>query len=518
MKYSLNIDKSEVQVLEALLNSEDTEDWMILAEMIYIHVNYGMGDKTNFLNFSKKLEEKISNIFQESLNGNNLTACKTCFDILTTIEKQYALIDIFLLSKSLLTTDVNVYPQPLTTVDLSLKVLDNTTFEQFLKNVIQILEDNYIIICRVFGLSDEYCEYIFSKISKTLISMSLNSFLNVSSSSIYLICLQSAFVHLQSFGGFVKSLFPKIDFESSFHEIFSQFIYKAIMKETQIFEEVLEIYLSGAKTLNMYTLNGAKVAKTNNYVRIYENMFVLIDSFLNRREMLYSEENEVEVLKFCSKKLCILIDKMVSSSRDCWDTMKDLFHSYLLNKRFLGEKFQMFDTCNMKLTDATQQEFESMVGMIKTFMKGEILNMFFGEKGSHIKLLEYLRRIHEKSKELGERNTKILFYRILDIIYHLLYTQIQHINFDKSRLANVLQCLDDLSGYFSINVSPSLETKFNHLKLMCEMICADQSQFKAMISQHRISFAEKELRDILKCRDGKGNTKDMVFKNSPAQP
>lgn len=508
MKYSLSIEKSELQILESLFKSEDADDWLLLAETVQVQINYGTGDKSNFLIFSKKLEEKITDIFQNALENDNISMCKSCFEILTIIDKQFALIDVFLFSTGLLNTNINVYPKPITSIDLTIDVLKDTTFDQLLKDIIKTLEDKYMVICQVFGLSDEYTEYIYSRITKTLISMNLGNFLNVTNPAIFLLCLQTAYSNMISFGNIIKTLFPKVDFELSLTEIFNQFIYKATIKEIQLFDEILEIYISGAKSLNNYSIDCIKVAKSSNYVRIYENMFILIDSFLNRKELFYTDENEVEVLTFCSKKLCLLVDKVISSEKDEWNAFHSLFSMYLLNKKFLGDKFILFESCNNKIIECVEQEFENIFGSIKMFLKAEIANMFFVEENAHNKLLIYLRNFYTKSTELGERNRKILFYKIFDVLYGLIYTQIQHISFDSKRLANIKKCLDDLSGYFTVNVSSSLGSKLNHLKAMCELINMNYDEFKLVMAKNKSIFTDKEYRDILKCRDDKKSQKN----------
>ncbi len=126
-------------------------------------------------------------IFQNALENDNISMCKSCFEILTIIDKQFALIDVFLFSTGLLNTNINVYPKPITSIDLTIDVLKDTTFDQLLKDIIKTLEDKYMVICQVFGLSDEYTEYIYSRITKTLISMNLGNFLNVFMSRLFIL-------------------------------------------------------------------------------------------------------------------------------------------------------------------------------------------------------------------------------------------------------------------------------------------------------------------------------------------
>lgn len=514
LKYSMNSEQTVVQVLDTLIDSDEINDWLLLAEILYAHMTYSKYEKTVFVKFSKRLEEKVAGVFQESVNSNNIHLCRACFDILSTVGKEYALIDTFLLIKNLLTTDINIYPPPLSTIDLRLEVVENSTFKDFLKKTVQIIEENHLFIYRVFDLSDEYCEYMFSKIFKTLISMNLSSFLNVSNPGIFLICIQSAFTNLQLFAKAVKTLFPKIDLELNLSEAFVQFIYKAVANETQIFDEVLESFLSGSKTLNNYIINGEKISKTENYVKIYENMLILVDSFLNRCGHLYGEENEDNIMRYYARKLCIIIDKIVSRDKDSLEALNALFRLYWLNVKLLGNKIDYFKTFTLKLEAAIQQEFEATISAAKTFLKSQIANITFSKKDSHLELLSYLRNTHEKTVAMGEKNVKLIFYKVFNTIESQFYAQIQHIDLGKNQLENALKCLDDFSGYFSFNISSSLETRFDHLKLICKIICAEKNKFDEMITKSRSLLTDKELRDIMKCRERKGKSKESSTKSS----
>lgn len=134
-------------------------------------------------------------------------------------------------------------------------------------------------------------------------------------------------------------------------------------------------------------------------------------------------------------------------------------------------------------------------------MIGETSNIFIDEEESHLRFPAYLGQTNSRSKELGGRNTKILFYKILDINYALLCDQILYISFDKSRLFNISKSVFKLYGCFATNISSSLESKFEHLKLISEIINSDLSQFKIIISKNCAISTEKEIRDIIKCRD-----------------
>lgn len=507
MKYNLNTENSVDKVLESLLNSEDREDLKLLAEVINAHVNYNPGDNEIYITYSKKLEYNISNMFQKELkNENCIPLCKKYFDILQIVDKEFVLIDIFLLSKDLLATNSKITAPSLSEINISQDLLKDTEFHNFINQVAKILESCYEFICQVFELRDEYCEYIFTKISKTLININLTNFLNVSNAAIFLLALQTASTALLSFGNFINTLFPRINCEPKFNEILEQFVYKASLKEMHLFNEVLEIFLTGAKSLNVYTLDGAKVAKTNNYMRIYENMFVVLTAFMTRKEKLYTDENEAEVLKFCARKMSVLVDRLLGTDQSCWDIMYGLSHMHLMGRRMLGSKFALFEKLNEKIVDASRTQFEVVIDSLKPRLKGEIVEMSFDSGGS--RLLKFLREIYKKSNELGDANRKLMFYKIVDTMYVFFVHKVEQTDLSNKKLDSALRCINEVSGYLTINVSPSLEPKFTRLKMIYELIAASPDQFSNLVPKYRSTLTDKEIREISKLRDCRAGDKN----------
>jgi len=504
MTYNLNTGSSIEQMLSSMLNSDDEEDLQLLANIIQVHVNYSLENNDIYVVYSKKLELKVTAIFQKALkDGKESQQCKPYFEILKAIDKELVLVDIFLLSKSLLATNSNITAPAINEINVSQEVFKATELHSFINDITKTLEESYDFICKVFGLDDKYCEYIFTKISKTLIHMNLNHFLNVSNAAIFLLSLNTASSVLNSFSAFIKTLFPTVSCESRFSEVLGQFIYKAIVKEMHLFEEILEIFLTGAKSLNTYTLDGTKVAKTTNYRRIYENMFILITAFLVRREALYTEENEAEVLRFCAHKMCVLVDQIVAADGSPWETMYILFQLYLMNKRILGARVSLFTVLSDKLVTESRALFESAVELVKSALKGEILRAKFNNEDGHEGILKLLRDVYKKSTVLGESNRKLLFYKLVDAIYVFFIQRVEQNDLDSKGLENATGCIHEVSAYFTINVSPSLEAKFGRLIMIYDLMGADKKHFDKLAMKYRSALSEKEMREVTKHRESR---------------
>ncbi len=182
-----------------------------------------------------------------------------------------------------------VHPPIMSKISSGAKISDENTFILFLKETEKILTENYDFICLIFGHNDEYIDYILSKIYRTLISINLGNFLNVSNPPIFLICFQSRYEAVDSFEKSISCLFQKFDYRSCAIDIFTGFLFTAALKEKQIFDEIMEIFMNGAKGINSYTISSSKVEKSNDYMFIYQKMLIIIEAYLNRAECLYSK-------------------------------------------------------------------------------------------------------------------------------------------------------------------------------------------------------------------------------------
>lgn len=509
IKYSIQMQDNAEQILSSLFNGENLEELKFLAEIIYAHTTFSKSKNYDvFIAYSKKLETKIGNCFKTALESQDIETSKMCFDILQTLDKEFTLIDEFLLAKDLFTSKMIVHPPALQKIELNHKEQKSDTFKIFLDQTEKIIGDNFGFICLVFG-KDEYIDYILSKIYRTLISISLGDFLNVSNPPIFLKCLQSAFESIDCFGKSIKLLFQKFDYSSCTDDIFSRFIFTATLKEKQLFDEILDLFISGNKTLNSYSISGDDVAKSTDFIYIFNKMLTVIDGFITRSEMIYTKENQKDVLDRFSSKLCSLIEKMTVSYKLKLDLINDLIYMHLTNCKYFGDKGETMAKFNDKLVETISFEFDDQIQLSIQFLKGEISNLFFTQPNCHKKLEIYLKKLFASSGLMGEKNFKIFTYRIADVLCKLLYKQVQFVEVDEERLEKINLCIDDLFLSLPINCSSNFVTKFNHLKLFTSAIILDEDKFLDLISKNENSFNELEMKYLVKCRTKKASKKNL---------
>lgn len=513
LKYSIELEESREQVLDSLLNSESPEDWELLAELIYVHLHAGdQSASETFMKFSKRIEEKMVREFQESLAKNGTAMCRSIFEVLATLSKEFALVDQFLLSKNLLSSRTHVHPPVLTTIDLDGVNMSESSFGLFVAEVMKTLEESKHQIFKIFGSDSRYIEYLFSRIYKTLIAMNLESFLNVSNPAIFLLCIVNAHTKARELGEFLTLTFSRFDYSSRIDEIFNQFVYKASTKETQLFDEVLNILILGAKSVSSFLLLGEKVSKSDDMVSVFERMLIVVNSMMIRSEMLYSDEDEGEILRYFGRRLCIIVDKTVSGDPDKMSVIYKLRRMHRLCRRFFGEKVGLLEDFLSKIVECISQAFEDKIEQNRLFFKGEVSNMFFVQKDGHKKMFEHLKRCLDEARILSAKNYILFSKRTLKHVYELLYKQIQLVSFGPAQSQHFEDCINDLVGYVSLAFKGTIENKFEVLRTAWHLVVVDQKHFPEMYRRALQKMSERELNDLIKCRSDKEAVMSMVFK------
>lgn len=512
--YSIQMENQAELILDALIKSDDIDEWRLLAELIYAHTTFSKSiDLGIFITYSKKLEKRISETFETSIHTGDTQLSKACFEILAILDKEFCLIDEFLVIKNLFTSKMTVHPPMISKINLGSKENDTNTFTLFLKETEKIISDNYDFICLIFGQDDEYIDYIISKIYRTLISINLGNFLNVSNPPIFLISFQTAFEAVNAFGSAVGCLFQKFDYNSCAIDIFSGFLFTAALKEKQIFDEIFETYMNGSKSINTYSISGSKVEKSNDYLLIYQKLLTIIEAYITRGEKLYSKEIQKDILESFSNRLCLLVEKMTIKYKSKINLIQDLIYLHVSNCKLFKDKGESLSNFNKKLKEAIETEFENLIHLSTMFLRGEISNLFFNHPDCHINLRDYLKKLFESQGLMGEKNFKLMTFKITTSLYEFLYKQLQLININEENSKRISNAIDDLFICIPIACSSSFVPKFNHLKSLIAAVTLKQTEFEELLTKNKNLFNESELKFLRKARSKKPNKGEDQSKN-----
>lgn len=500
LEFQMKLNKSAEPTLKSLLESENQEDSQVLANLIDCNLKYiKNSDSSLFIEYSKKLEEKMLRDFRNALCEEDYSLGKSIFKVLQIIDKEQSLIDSFLMHNNLLKYDDNITPPFVKELDLDSISLERTLFDSFMDHVTKIMETTQTISYKLFGSESKYQEYYVSRIFKTLIAVNLDNFLNVENPGVFLYCLSSAFIRVSKFADYLSSNYINFEYDGLRNQIFEQYIGKAVFKETQLFDQVLNGYLSDAKYPNSFIILKTTVGMLNNLEKVYENMLVVINGMLIRREYFYSKENEMEILYFYDKKLEVLLDKIKISSNDKIENLKKLRHIYSLNTKFFKSKFDSFQE---KVLEAINSLLDVIKNTNSSNLKGEIQNLQFGDKYSHKKFISLFKKCIIDAKVLKHANYLSLCDFYIEFTYNICLKHIQKIEISEKTSKNLQIFNDEIDQYISETFKKDeISMKLENLKVVVYLISVDDSKFGDEFQKHILNLEDNERKVILKIRN-----------------
>lgn len=507
----INIKDNTDDNLEILLRSDKIEDLETLAFIIDLHLKYaGQSNLDIFLKYSKKLEEKMISKFKDTMrNEDNILGSKI-FNVLAIIGKEYAMIDQFLLSNELLTYKTTIHPPAEPSINLDNLYFEENSFSFFINDIQSIIENKKSQMFKLFGNEIEYREYIFSRIYKTLIGMALEKLLNVSNSAIFLFSFYGAYLKLQSFSHNLILSFPKFDYNIYINEILNQFRYKAINKESQLFDEILSIFLSDAKSINSFFLLGERVMKNEDFSKVYERMLILIDSFFIRSKVFYSDEDEKEILKYFSKRLISIIDKIIVSKKPKIELVSKLRYIFSLNHRFFGEKIMIVDSLNTKISDFIIKTVNEQTENDKSVLSAEISSMPLINSEESKKIINYLQKSFKMADVFDKINKLGLIEDILDYMFVQFCSKLQSEDLSSKKIDVLHDCLNGIVGFISLNYENSIKNSLKKLIMICSMLKLTKEKFLESYKHASCVLNENDLQLLIKYRKDSEEIRKMI--------
>lgn len=511
LRYWIEIDNNSEAVLEALLSSEVKENWIFLSELLFYSVKYRKEEeKEIFFNYSKKVEEKMVKVFQESLKSDDMIGCKAAFNCLKRLDKETLLLDEFIFSSDIFNSTIETTPPQLVKIDLDDFHLKENSFDLFIDKVADMIESNILKFYSIFGDSQKFNDYFYGKLYRTMIFRNLEKFLNVSNPLLFLLCLTSSYSKLLELGELIRMRYPQFESDIYVNEGFNQYFPKAVQKEKQFFDEIFEILLYDAKTINSYILLKEPIVFSENQVRIYEKLLCVINLMENRREMFYDEEDEKDLLKYFYRKISIILEKIVVKDNSKIDTINDLTYIYLLTRKFFTDKFNYLEFFTRKISEGIHEAFEKKIEQVTSAIKKKIDNLYFHKKDLHVSILNMVKSSIAEGESLSGKNYDAYADRILLETYHKIYKQVFLIVYSASQGQCLHSCIDDFLGYASLTNRTDMVRRFSHLKEIARLITVEPFLFNSTYEEYSGSITEKELHDLIKCRSDRDEIRKLI--------
>ncbi|KAI5169825.1 hypothetical protein PAEPH01_1030 [Pancytospora epiphaga] len=513
LRYTIEINRSGSQVLEALLTTEIKENWVFLSNLIHYSLkNKREEHRELFLEYSKKMEEKMEDEFEKAVNANDCVRARTAFECLAQLDKEATLLDQYMLLIDFFKSDIETTPPLVNVINLDRFALKDNTFDRFIDRLIEALESNILKFYSIFGNTPKYNDYLFGKMYRMMVFRNLEQFLNISNPFLFLLCLKSAYMKLQELADVIRIRCPYFESDFYVNEGFSQYLAKAIQKEKQSFDEIFNILVHGAKSVNSYVLLNNPVVGEDSARRVYEKMLCVVHLMEERRSMFYTAQDEEEILKYFYRKMSVVIENVVIRSSGKMEAIGDMSFIYLITKKYFGSKVYLVRGFVEKLSEAMEEVFKEKFEESKGMIKRKIENLYFLKSEGHVACLNSVKSCISEAESLGGRNFTIYSTGILRETYFRLSKQVLLLVYSQTQCANMLRCLDDFVGYTTFLNNTSVVRQFSHLREIGKLISVGSDLFLSTYEEYKGSISEKELKDLVRCRKDKDTIKALLNK------
>lgn len=513
LRYTVEIGNNGRQVLDALLGSELKDDWLFLAELLHYSIKYAREeDKEMYITYSKRIEEKMVRVFQESQRSKDLLTCRAAFNCLAQLDKETLLLDEYMLGNDIFAGRVDVTPPLATTVDLDEFKLKEDTFEAFVRRIADGIEGGTLEFHAIFGSTPRHNDYLYGKLYRMVVFRNLERFLSVANPILFLLCFSSSYASLEELGQLIQQHYPHFEPDVYMNEGFSQYFSKAVQKEKQFFDEVFNILIYDAKTVNSYILLGEPLECTPDFELAYKKLLCIVDLMEQRSKLFYDAADEKELLQYFYRKMGILVENIVIKTESKIATITTLTRLFLLTRKFFGEKFHLVDVFVKKIDESIQTAFADKIESSDQAIKAKTANLYFLKKSGHAPLLNLVKACVSDGEPLKGKNYEAYANAVLGGAYERLYKQIFTIVYTEEQGRHLLCCVDDFLGYISLTNRMEMVRKFSHLREICRLITVEPEFFVSMHEEFGDSITDKELGDLIKCRKDKDEIRAKLHK------
>lgn len=517
LRYSIELNENPENMLNTLLHSDVPEDWVFMCTLIFYSLKYNKTvDHEILLTYEKHIEEKLKSIFRDKLESKDVSILKICVDALSQIGKQNLIYEVYVYSFDLMKNSLNVYPPNVNSLDISSFTLADNSFANLIKRIVAINDEHFELEYQIFNDRSTYKEYLFNNIFRVLISKGVELFLGIRDPNLFLLCLNDAYIQVELFIDNVLSKIniSKTNMNSYKSEAFSHFLYKAIDYEKEGFDQMFNALVNGEPLQKKYLLVGSVVTPQKKMLRAFELLLAVIDAMEKRAEKMYSEEDEKEILKYCFRKMNILIDKLILEASDKIQLINELSRIYILTKKYMGEKFYIVDAFKTKLALSLQEAFDFKINYINLTIKKKINGLFFEEKTDYKKLLMFIKASIKEGELLNGRNFNIYTDRILAYTFKRLHKQILSILYSSVQAENLIHTIDEIQGFVLFINRTAMAHHYNYLRNICKLIAVPQDLFLEMYNELENVITDRDIKALIKCREDREEVQTLIFKNT----
>ncbi|KAK6090794.1 hypothetical protein P3W45_000039 [Vairimorpha bombi] len=504
LRYTIEIEKGNFNVLNALLKSEEKDDWRFLC----FYINKTMEtleteNKKKVLEISKKIQDKLISVFEEGKKFNNKTMMKSAYIGLSELDTNHTLLQTYIYDMEIFQKIYEMKHPNVDEIDIELYDEESNTFLNFINELKSSYQDNFTDLSEIFTNYDEAYKIVNKKLFYDLVFPTLENFLKGTISFVFLYSIENAYKNIHNLSIFIEAICTNFDCKVVLDEVSDRFSALCIDKERLFFEEIFNKIVNGSSTAKKYIFRNEIITFTRNYDKRISIILVIIDMFFKRSEYLYNDEDIADMLLFYSEHFNRLMEVIYEETTDkieCIIQIQKVFTS--LKKYFKDDIFKMENFIQRKkllIQNSLKWKLEQCEGRIKQIVD----QIYFYRPETDLYILDYLKEQVFQSKRIKGKTQKMFIEGIFKINYENLKSRIFEIRFSESQKKNLKSYVTNIVNFAILTGEYEIISKYKYLENIVLLITVDKSNLTDVYDIFKLKINEKDLKKSIKCRKSK---------------
>ncbi|ADM11328.1 uncharacterized protein Eint_040370 [Encephalitozoon intestinalis ATCC 50506] len=512
VKYLMEVEKGNFNVIDSLISSDSEEDWRFLCFLLY-SISKVTEDCEKLREYNKAMEDKMLDVFEIGNKQNNKTMMRSAYNSLLEMGKESFLVHSYIYSLDLFKEPVRMENKEEKIIDLDFHAVEHSTFVELISKIRDAYDDKFRDLGDIFVNTKDVYKMIHKKVYDDIISTALGDYLKGTSPCTFLLGLESCHRNLQILGSFIETIDPDFDESHATEDLISQYTRIAVDKEKAFFDQIYEILVLRKPCNTKYIILGEEVGNDSSNIFMYKQLLNTINFALERCNKFYNEEEEDELIDFFSWKINGFVTSVYDSMQSKFEVIKLLQFIYLVTRKYFGDKFQKLgvfrNKINKKLKDAFEDQIETCAMRIGVRVKQE---NFVNLEGCE-RVLEVIEKEISEASEMSIRgeNSKILINRILCDLYSALYSRILHLTFDEQQSRNMVEYVSRVLEFAKNFGSAEAVQKLTHLLNLGLLISISEGDFESFYASLAGKVSDDEILKAIHCRKDGEKMQQRIF-------
>lgn len=500
VRYNIEVKNKNLNILYSLLKSEEKDDWKFLCLFLRTTLEtYDNDIKNEIIEISKKIQEKMINVFDDGKKFNNKTMMKSAYMALSELDDNNTLLQTYIYDMEIFKKVYEMSHPKIENIDIDLYEEEKNTFLNFLNKIKSSYQENLVDLSEIFYNYEKAYKIINEKIFYDLIIPTLERFLKNTIPFTFLYSLENAFKNIEFLGVYIESVTTSFNLEEIFIELKDRFSALSIDKERSFFSEIFEKLVYNTDTKVDYFFNGKKIVLTKNYTDIINIIIKLINLFYNRCDLLYENEDIKDMNMFFFGKLNTLIDVIYEKTTDKIETISEIQKIYYI----INSNLKPLEIFNDHVKYVIKESLKWQIDQSKSRIKQIINRISFFNNDLDLYILEYLKEQVVESKRINGNLKNLYIENIFVYCSNKIKNRIFDFRMCESQKRNLKLFIKKVLDYVCLLGQNIIIKPFKEIENIIILITVDKNNLNDMCNILKFKLKESDLKKALKCRKDK---------------